>query len=288
MYNVQSRPLRPREQAQTKWSGIKVCAAGQWNWSRTRVEQAHATLRRGSRAEIEVRALGRGYRVKTVSPKMVTTRLLIVALILCATASCQKAYKHQGLTADQWRGVFSCKANIMDFPEAQTNCLAGDFNEAPWRVFCQKGPLSRDSIYVLRDLLENDGDPQNRRLRLCVLECIKEHKGSSRPLVPSVARRLTSGYTCEKLSAISTLCGLGTEAEAATNALSRSLSDSNAYVRVHAALALSTFGRSSRAYLPAIEDIVKGETNPKHRSLLEQAVSRIKCGAQSNGGEGRR
>jgi len=226
--------------------------------------------------------------VKTVSPKMVTTRLLIASLLLCATASCQRAYKHQGLTADQWRDVFSDKANIMDFPDAQTHCLAGDFKEAPWRVFCQKGTLSQDSIYVLRDLLENDCDPQNRRLRLCVLECIKEHKESSWPLVSSVAERLTSGYSCEKLSAISTLCELGTKAEAATNALSRSLSDSNAFVRVHAALALSAFGRSSRVYLPAIEDLAKGEANPKHRALLEQAVSKIKCGAQPSGGEERR
>jgi hypothetical protein len=215
--------------------------------------------------------------------------LLVCFSMLSTTVACKKTPKHHGLTADEWRDVFSDRTKLADYSALKIGASSQNTSKvSEWEAFCQDTHLSIESIDVLRELLENDGEPNNRKLRNCALDCIQRHKEDAKALIPTVASRLSSPYLCERISALVALQKMGEASVVATNEIAACLGSSCRSESLSAVSALSVFGARSSAYLPILEAMLRASTNSSSKACIEQAIIKIRESPQQGGGEERR
>lgn len=205
--------------------------------------------------------------VGTVSNMKVTRTALYCLLISLlsmaqANSEAQTISKYKGLTADDWRAVFSHRKHLSDFdyegkmpPVAifeafSMRSAANSLQEFLTKVkttddnyfdyFYKSNALSDQSSEVLADLLKDPMSPSNCVLQRCVLIRIGEGCAKNAQVLSSAIQPyLLSNSVCTQLAALDALYKIGATPLKFTNDLSKCLNSSNRFVRAAAARNLS-------------------------------------------------
>jgi hypothetical protein len=227
-------------------------------------------------------------------------------LLLAETDSTsQTTNKYGGLSAENWRSVFSHRSQLSDF-EYEGKMTPTDFfkfsGRSPttndWQAcwaklktiddnyadFFQKtSAMSDQSTQVFADLLQDPTSASNQIIQRCVLLRIGMGcNTNAHILFPLIQPYLSSDSICTQLAALDALHRLGPAPLTFTNDLAKCLNSSNRFVRAAAARNLAEFGASSYAYLFIIESLAREELAPGSRRVLERAADTIKVKSQQH------
>ncbi len=211
--------------------------------------------------------------------------------------------KYGGLSAENWRSVFSHSAQLSDFDYAGKTKPADFFKflsrppttndwQAYWTrqkkiddnyadFFQKTSALPDQSIQVFADLLQDPTSISNRIIQRCVL--LRIGRGcdtNAQILVPLIRPYLFDNSICTQLAALDALHRLGPAPLSFTNDLAKCLNSSNHFVRAAAARNLSELGARSCAYLSLIDSLAQEEIYLNSRRVLEHAAETIKVNSQ--------
>jgi len=225
-------------------------------------------------------------------------------MLLAETGSYSYATnKYGGLSAENWRCVFSHSSQLSDF-DYEGKTKPADFfkflSRPPttndWQAYWTKqktiddnyadffqkiSVLPDQAIQVFADLLQDPSSTSNRVIQRCVL--LRIGRGcdtNAQILAPLIRPYLFDDSICTQLAALDALHRLGPAPLSFTNDLAKCLNSSNHFVRAAAARNLSAFGARSCAYLSLIESLAQEEIYPNSRRVLVHAADTIKVEAQ--------
>jgi hypothetical protein len=250
------------------------------------------------------------YPVRTDS-KMKTTLTAILCMSMCllllaeTDSTSQTTNKYGGLTAVNWRDVFSRRAQLSDFDYDGKTTPADffKFSSSPpttndWQAYWTKlktidgnyndfffktSALSDQSIQVFANLLQDPTSASNQIIQRCVLFRISMGcNTNAHILIPLIQPYLSSDSICTQLAALNGLHSLGPAPLSFTNDLVTCLNSSNDFIRAAAAQNLSELGACSRPYLPLIESLARNESKTNTRKVMKHAADKIKERSQPN------
>ena len=176
--------------------------------------------------------------------------------------------KHEGLTAQEWKGFFPGKRR------------AG--SETYLAAFEKMSPISKESLQVLAELLD---DKTLSNDVVYVMNTIAEQCGTNATaLVPHIGTHLAHTNRCVQLSALYALRSIGEQAKSMSNEVGHCLGSPYVFIRKEAAMALSAFGEAGLVYLPKIRTLWETEEPGNNRSRYKNAIDRMEK-AKKNGPE---
>lgn len=226
----------------------------------------------------------------------ITTCLLLLAE---TNSTSQNTNKYGGLTAENWRDVFSRRAQLSNFDYEGKTTPADffKFSSSPpttndWQAYWTKlktiddnyndfffkaSALPEQSILVFADLIQDPTSTSNRIIQRCVLFRVGMGcNTNAHILIPLIQPYLSSDSVCIQLAALNALHSLGPVPLSFTNDLATCLNSSNDFIRAAAAQNLSELGACSRPYLPLIESLARNESKTNTRKVMKHAVDKIK------------
>jgi HEAT repeat protein len=114
---------------------------------------------------------------------------------------------------------------------------------------CKRKPKAPDVPALIADLQSDDADKKGKA-SLKLIEV-------GEPAGPALAEMLRSGTPAHRLTAASTLFGMGPKGRAAVPALADALGDADLDLRVAAAMALESIGPDAAPAIPALVKALK-------------------------------
>jgi HEAT repeat protein len=137
---------------------------------------------------------------------------------------------------------------------------------------CRRSPQGSDANALVAQL--KSADPEARgKASLAIIRL-------GEPAVPGLVEMLKSEDTQQRVTAASTLFGMGTKAKAAVPALAEALSDPSTDLRVSAAMALESIGPDAAPAVPALVNALRDrETVVRQRAVI--ALGSIGPGARA-------